>query len=98
MIRHIVLWQFKEEAEGHSMFENFQTIKTGLEALVGKAPGLRMAEVGLNFAGGDYNVCLYSEFESKEALAVYQSFPEHLKVREFVHKVVSARVACDTEF
>lgn len=97
MIRHIVFWRLKAEAEGHSMQENFETIKAGLESLVGKAQGLYKAEVRQALCQTDYNVCLYSEFENKAALDAYQNFPDHLKVKQFVHKVVEGRTACDVE-
>ena len=59
--------------------------------------GLLKASVGFNFTSGGFDICLYSELESKEALEVYQSHPEHLKVKEFVHKVIASRAVCDSE-
>lgn len=98
MIRHIVFWNLKEEADGRSKLENAKIMKDKLEALVGKVDGLRKAEVGFNFTDGGYDLCLYSECDSKEALAVYQNHPEHVKVKEFVHKVILNRAVCDSEF
>lgn len=36
MIRHIVFWNLKEEAEGHTKEQNAAIIREGLEDLVGK--------------------------------------------------------------
>ncbi len=97
MIKHIVFWNLKDEAEGNPKLTNALTIKKGLESLVGVVDGLKKAEVGINFNPKGYDLCLYSEFTTKEALEGYQQHPEHQKVREFVHKVISERVVCDYE-
>ncbi len=97
MIKHIVFWSLLEEADGRSREENAKLIKAGLERLVGIVDGLRVAQVGTNLNSGDYDLCLYSEFDSMEHLKAYQTHPEHLKVRELVSKVRSARVAFDFE-
>ena len=98
MVRHIVFWNLKDEADGCTKRENGEIMKEKLEALVGKVDGLRKAEVGFNFTEGGYDLYLYSECDSKEALAFYQNHPEHGKVKEFVHKVIRDRAVCDSEF
>ncbi|PWL45467.1 MAG: stress responsive protein [Clostridiales bacterium] len=97
MIRHIVFWNLKEEAEGKTKEQNAAVIREGLEALVDKVDGLLMAEVRRNFNPGGMDLCLVSEFESKEALNAYQTNPLHVKVKEFVHKVVTDRAVTDCE-
>jgi len=97
MIRHIVMWNLKEEAEGHDRIYNANHIKNSLEALVGVVPGLISLEVGMNFTDGGYDLCLCSQMESKEALQGYTNHPEHVKVKEFVHKVITDRVVGDYE-
>ena len=72
-------------------------IREGLEGLVGRVDGLIMAEVRRNFNPSGMDLCLVSEFESKEALDAYQNHPLHLKVKEFVHKVVTDRAVTDCE-
>ena len=97
MIKHIVMWNLKETAEGATKAENAAKIKQGLEALVGQIEGLLSAQVGTGINEKGFDLCLYSEFASKEALAFYQSHPLHDNVRQFVHKVVTERVVCDFE-
>ena len=46
MIRHVVLWKLKEQAEGRSKMENAKMIKVQLEALPGLVPEIRRLEVG----------------------------------------------------
>ena len=68
-----------------------------LQALVGKVDGLLSAQVGFNFNPKGYDLALYSTFENKEALDGYQVHPEHLKVKEFVHSVITDRCVVDFE-
>lgn len=97
MVKHIVFWKLKEQADGRSKLENAKLMKEKLEALVGVVDGLISAEVGINFTEGGYDVALYSVLEDRAALAVYQNHPAHLKVREFVHLVISDRAVADYE-
>ena len=96
MVRHIVMWKLKPEAEGNTAAENGKIMKERLEALVGVIDGLKSLEVNAGFSA-DYNLCLISEHTDKGALNFYQGHPEHLKVREFVHKVIEARASFDCE-
>ena len=97
MVRHIVFWNLKENAEGADKITNANIIKLKLEALVGQIDGLLKAEVNLNYNPNGFDLCLYSEFESKEALESYQSHPKHLDCKSFVHKVICERVVTDSE-
>ena len=49
-----------------------EPIKAALEDLNGKLPGLRFLQVGRCYNG--YDLCLYSEFDSREAAAAASSF------------------------
>jgi hypothetical protein len=99
MIKHIVMWTLKEQAEGASKAENIIKIREQLEALVGVVPGLLNVEVGENFTDSPAaaDLVLYSEIESREALPVYQQHPEHVKVAQFIGAVTSARQVVDYE-
>lgn len=99
MVKHIVAWRLKEKALGNSKEQNAKLIKTKLENLVGKIPGLLKAEVGINFAQDDSasDVVLYSEFESKEALAAYQVHPIHKEAANFVLECRTERRVIDFE-
>ena len=45
-----------------------------------------------------YDLALYSIFKDKASLDGYQVHPEHLKVKEFVHSVITDRAVVDFEF
>jgi heme-degrading monooxygenase HmoA len=99
MVKHIVMWRLKDEAQGQNRKENAQQLKTRLEALAGKIPGLRKFEVGFDFSNtpDSSDAVLYSEFDSKEALAAYQEHPQHKAVQAFVKEIRLERRIVDYE-
>lgn len=99
MIKHIVMWKLKEFAEGNEKLENAKIIKTGLEALKNEISEIKFIEVGINIneAEKESDVVLVSEFESMEALDIYQNNEKHKEVATFIKKVVEKRVAVDYE-
>ena len=92
MVKHIVLYTFKEGVDKN---EAIKVIDSALTPLVGKIPGLINLEVRLAFNGMDY--ALYSEFESKEALQNYGVHPLHLEAKKQFHHFLNTRVAADYE-
>lgn len=95
MIKHIVMWKLKPEAEGHTAAENAQWMKEHLESLLGVVPQLKSCEVGINIAEGNYDACLVSTFDSMEDLKAYKVHPEHVKISGYCKLVRESRVACD---
>lgn len=98
MIKHIVMWKLKDEAHGNDKATNAGLVKEKLEALSGKIDGLLKIEVGIDFlGGGNFDVVLYSELSSKEALDNYQNHPLHQAVLPFIREAVMDRKAVDYE-
>ncbi|MBU1045256.1 MAG: Dabb family protein [Candidatus Omnitrophica bacterium] len=99
MIKHIVIWSLKENANENSKQVNAQIIKEKLEALRGRIPGLLNIEVGIDFSftANSGDIVLYSEFTSKQALIEYQIHPEHKAVVPMVVEVCSSRQVVDYE-
>lgn len=99
MVRHIVFWRLKEHALGNDKATNARLIKEKLEGLAGKIPGLLRIEVGLDFSREDASadVALYTEFESREALAGYHHHPAHETLKPFIAEVRSERRVVDYE-
>ncbi|WMW22819.1 Dabb family protein [Methanolobus mangrovi] len=97
MLKHIVMWKLKENAEGKSNIGNALLMKEMLETLKDVIPEIEMIEVGVNEnpSAAAYDVVLYSEFRDEEALRIYQNHPEHMKVAEFVGKINEDRVVVD---
>jgi len=99
MVHHIVFWRLKEHALGNDKATNARLIKEKLEGLAGKIPGLLRIEVGLDFSREDASadVALYTEFESREALAGYHHHPAHETLKPFIAEVRSERRVVDYE-
>ncbi len=99
MIKHIVMWTLKDQAEGATKAENIEQIKNRLNALVGQIPGLISLEVGENFteSAAAADLVLYSELESRDALALYQQHPQHVAVAQFIGAVTESRQVADYE-
>lgn len=97
MIRHIVMWKFKDEAEGMKKSEITAKVADMLNALKGKVPVLRDLEVGASVTQGDmhYDMALIVTVDKLEDLPLYANHPEHLKVRDFISKVRTERVTAD---
>ncbi|MGW8392507.1 Dabb family protein [Pseudoduganella sp. HUAS MS19] len=97
MIKHIVMWKLKEYAEGAGRAANAARMKEQLLACAGIVPGILKLEVGIAEPGleATYDVVLYSEFESKQALDAYQSHPQHQALKPFFSAVREARQCMD---
>lgn len=92
MVKHIVLYTLKEDV---NKAEAVAIIRSVLEPLVGKIPGLLHLEIRQAFNGMDY--ALYSEFESRQALENYAKHPLHLEAKTHFHYFIATRVAADYE-
>jgi hypothetical protein len=100
MIKHIVFFGIADEAEGKSKQEIMQFIKQALENLIHLIPQLRKIEVGINHPGapaGNFDLALYSEFDSMADLDAYQVHPEHKRVAAYIGKVKTSRACVDYE-
>ena len=99
MIKHVVMWKFKESALGETKATNLRLFKSQLEALVPIIPQIIDLEVGLNEVESDtsYDIVLISTFANKDDLSIYAKHPDHLVVSGFCAKVRESRVAVDYE-
>lgn len=98
MVKHVIIWDFKDELTAEQKREAAAKMKSGLEALKGVVEGLKEISVVteiLDSSNGD--IMLDSTFEDEAALAYYADHPEHVKVKEFVRTVVEARKCVDFE-
>ena len=100
MIKHIVMWQFKDEAEGKTRAENCLYIKKLLENLPAQISFIRKLEVGINEYPSSMasDMVLITEFDSKDDLDLYSVHPEHVQVSQYVGKVRNSRTVVDFTF
>ena len=81
MVKHIILWQLKDELSDAEKLTVKAGIKDGLESLIGKIPGLTEIKVETDgLASSNADVMLWSVFENEEALKGYAVHPEHVAV------------------
>lgn len=94
MIRHIVMWKFKEGER-----ENMLLFRERLLALKGQIPEIRTMEVGVNINPSErsYDAVLISEFDSMEALKAYSVNPLHVAVSDFCKSIRTNSVSVDYE-
>ena len=100
MIKHVVMWEFKDRAEGNHKEKNIELAKEKIMELKDLVDVINFLEVGINLNKSDdqaYDLVLISEFETLADLYEYQNHPDHQKVKDFVKKVVDKRVVVDYE-
>lgn len=98
MIKHIVWWTLKEEAEGAKACENAVKMMEMLKNLEGRIPALLSIEVSTTFlhsSSEDVQVILQTSHNTPEDLQAYAVHPEHIACVEFIKNVVSSRKAID---
>lgn len=97
MVKHVILWQIKEEYEGEELQKIKEGIKEGLEGLAGRIPGLIDIKVNINgLASSNADLMLDSTFESEDALKGYAVHPEHVAVADGkVRPYTRSRVCLD---
>ena len=72
-------------------------VKQAFEDLRGRVPGLQQIEVGIDHSAVDYacDVVLVADFESQQALDAYATHPEHIRVRQELGSLRTARHQVD---
>ncbi len=99
MVKHIILWQLKDELKGEEKEQIMKNMKTHLESLVGKVPGLVSMQIvidGLESSNAD--VMLDSTLEDAAALKGYAVHPEHVAVADtYVRPFTAVRICMDYE-
>ena len=99
MVKHVILWQLKDELSETEKAAVKADIKAGLEGLAGKIPGLVEVHVNCNgLPSSNADVMLDTTFESAEALKGYSTHPAHVAVADSkVRPYYKTRVCLDYE-
>ncbi len=98
MIRHIVLWKLKDDADA-TREERIAAIRGAIEPLAQSVPSVRSLQVVENSAyhEANYEVALISEFDDVAGLDEYQQHPEHVAAAAIVRSQVQGRASIDFE-
>lgn len=97
MIRHVVMWKLKDEAEGATKEKNAEKMKLILEGLKINIDEIKSVEVGINISEGDdetgtpYDVVLISDFDSELDYTMYTRNDHHKKAVKFIDSVIEER-------
>ncbi len=98
MVKHVIIWSFKEGLTDQEKADAKIKMKTELEALQGEIDGLleiKLNIVPLESSKGDF--MLDSTFTDEDALKAYQTNPKHVAAATFVRSVVGERKCFDYE-
>lgn len=96
MVRHIILWQIKDDADKASVKKN---AKEALEGLAGKIDGLLSVKVHINgLESSNADMMLETSFTEEAALKGYSVHPLHVKAADtYVRPFTKLRVCLDFE-
>ena len=99
MVKHVILWQLKDELTVEEKTTIKKEMKESLEGLVGKIPGLIEMKIQTEaLSTSNAEVMLDSTFEDEAALKVYATHPEHVAVADGkVRPFTKARFCLDFE-
>lgn len=96
MVKHIILWTLKPELSDAEKENIKKEIKTGLENLKGKIPGLVEIKVITEgrLASSTTDLMLDSTFENEDALKTYSKHPEHVAIADGKVRPFAVSRAC----
>ncbi|MCQ2496075.1 MAG: Dabb family protein [Lachnospiraceae bacterium] len=95
MVKHVILWQLKEEFTDAQKAEIKAGIKAGLEGLAGQIPGLIDIKVIVDgLASSNADVMLDSSFEDAASLKGYSVHPSHVAVADSKVRPYTAKRVC----
>ena len=95
MVKHVILWQLKDELTAEEKKEVKKGIKEGLEGLAGEIPGLLEITVQIEgLASSNADVMLDSSFTDEDALMAYAVHPAHVAVADGKVRPYTKNRAC----
>ena len=99
MVKHIILWQLKDELSDAEKAAVKAGIKEGLEGLAGQIPGLVEIHVNANgLPSSNADVMLDTTFTDAASLKGYSTHPAHVAVADTkVRPYYKTRVCLDYE-
>ncbi len=100
MIKHVVMWKLKDEAEGNYKPKNKELAKSSLLGLVPVISQITSLEVGENFNPTEaaFDLVLITIHQDRDALLEYINHLAHKEVAGFIGKIVADRKVVDFEY
>lgn len=99
MVKHVILWQLKDEYTETEKADIRKGIKEGLEGLKGQIPGLVDVKVNIDYLpSSNADVMLDTTFTDTQSLKGYAVHPAHVAVADSkVRPYTATRVCMDYE-
>ena len=95
MVKHVILWQLKDEFSAEEKANIKAGIKVGLEGLQGKINGLVEIKVQTDcLASSNVDVMLDSTFADEASLKGYAVHPAHVEVADALVRPYTKTRAC----
>jgi Stress responsive A/B Barrel Domain len=101
MIKHIVMFQLKENDGNKSKAEILEVAKSMLQNFENEIPTIKKFEYVVNAKDAPANNCdlaLICDFDDMDGLNEYQNHPKHLEFGKFITGVRESRACIDYEF
>lgn len=94
MLRHIVMWKFRENEQ-----EKANAFLKGLSRLPALIPEIRKMEIGQSKdPDGEYDAVLIADFENEADLLTYKNHPEHRALSALCKEIRTDRRFIDYKF
>ncbi len=95
MVKHIILWNLKDEYSEEQKEQIRKGIKEGLEGLAGQIPGMIDISVRIDYLpSSTVDVMLDTTFEDEQALRNYSTNPKHVAVADSKVRPYTAVRSC----
>lgn len=91
MIRHVVMWKFREQNKQ----EHMDMFKEMLLSLKDEIEGIINMSAGEDLNDSDWDMALVMDVESLDALSRYKEHPKHQIVSKFCSRIRIKRSAVD---
>ncbi len=97
MVRHIVMWNYKEELSKEDRKKVAENMKINLEGLLHKVPGLLSIQVvDAPISSSTHDLALIIQLVEEDAIMAYTNHPDHIYVADtYVRPYVTDRVCLD---
>lgn len=101
MIKHIVMFKLKENADGKTRQEIIEEAKKRLSVFEAEIPTLKKLVVAINdekAAESNYELALICDFDDIEGLNTYKIHPTHKAFGAFITPLRESRACIDYEY
>jgi len=100
MIKHVIMFKFKEEYEGKSKAELIELAAGKSRALMGKIPTLRSSATNLNCAESpiNYDMVIELTFDDLAGMGEFHVHPLHMELVHLLDSAAESIAAVDYEF